>query len=165
MALTTQIAASIIATLTGIADHGTPRATVELVKKIDLATGTAAGQADKVFSDQRTLAASATEDLDLAGVLADLLGSTITMAKVKAIFIFAAAGNTNDVVVGNGTNPFLAGFGGATHTKAIPPGGFEMWYNPTGWTVTAATADILKIANSAGGTPVTYDIIIIGTSA
>lgn len=166
MALATNLLARIRAVLTGTADHATPQAAVELSQSIELETGTGSNQADKIFSDQRTLSASASEDLDLAGVLADLLGSTITFVKVKAIFIKAAAGNTNNVVVGNGSNPFLGGFGSAAHTWAIPPGGMFMVAAPvSGWSVTAGSADILKVANSGAGSSVTYDIVVIGTSA
>ena len=35
----------------------------------------------------------------------------------------------------------------------------------TGATVTASTGDILLVANSSSGSSVTYDIVIIGTSA
>ena len=34
----------------------------------------------------------------------------------------------------------------------------------TGVTVTAGTGDIIQVVNSAGGTSITYDIIVIGTS-
>ena len=41
-----------------------------------------------------------------------------------------------------------------------------MWVAPaTGATVTTLTGDILLVANSSSGTSVTYDIVIIGTSA
>lgn len=132
---------------------------------IALASGVGVNQADKVFADTRTLALSATEDLDLAGVLLDGFGQAITFAKLKAIFIVAAPGNTNDVVVtrpaSNGVPLFLAGADGI----AVKPGGAFAWVAPgTGVTVTPATGDLLTITNGAAGTPVTYDVILIGTS-
>ncbi len=49
-------------------------------------------------------------------------------------------------------------------TVKVKPGGAIALVAPdaTGYAVTAGTADQLKVANSAGGTSVTYDIIIIG---
>jgi hypothetical protein len=48
----------------------------------------------------------------------------------------------------------------------VQPGGVFLWVAPTtGVTVTAATGDILNIDNSSSGTSVTYDVVIIGTSA
>lgn len=139
------------------------------IKQINLATGTGANQADKLWHDIRTLTASATEDLDLAGVLLDpVLGTAMTFVKVKGIFVYADPGNTNDVVIGAGTNPFIGPFGAGTHTIKVPPGGIHVSYAPglAGLgTVTPATADVLKVANSGAGTSVTYQVVIIGTSA
>lgn len=133
-----------------------------------LDSGTAAGQADRAFHDTRTITASSSEDLDLAAVLADVFGATITFARVKAVFISAAVGNANNVVVGAGTNPW-ATFLNSTGTITLRPGEtfgfFANVADATGHTVTAATGDILKVANSGAGTSVTYDIVIVGASA
>lgn len=128
--------------------------------------GTGTGQADKLFSDTRTLAASATEDLDLAGGLTDPLGSTLTFVKIKAIYIKASAANTNSVVIGAAASNDFVGPWSADGTTSIPPGGeLLLVHGGAGWTVTASTGDLLKIANSSSGTGVTFDIILIGTSA
>lgn len=167
MSLTTAIAAAIGGTYTGANDLGTPTFALAKAADLTLKSGTASGQADRLFADQRTLAASATEDLDLAGVLADPLGATLTFVRIKAILIRAAAANTNNVVVGGQTvNGFLGPFGAAAHTVAVPPGGALLLAAPqAGWAVTAATADLLKILNSGAGSSVTYDVVIVGTSA
>jgi len=143
----------------------------DLMKQVALAftSGVAASQADLLFADERTLAASANENLDLAGSLTDAFGAVLTFAKIKAILIYANAANTNDVIVGGqATNGWLGPFGAAAHTVAVKPGGVLLMAGPqlAGLgSVTAATADLLKIANSAAGTSVTYGVIIIGTSA
>jgi hypothetical protein len=131
------------------------------------ASGTGNDQVDLMFDDQRTLGASGSEDLDLAGGLTDAFGLTLTFVKVKAIQIRAAAGNTNNVVVGGASaNAFVGPFGAATHTIAIPPSGVLTLCAPkAGWTVTPSTGDLLRIANSGAGSGVTYDITILGTSA
>lgn len=132
----------------------------------ELADGTGTGQANRVFSQTITLAASANQDLDLNGALVDALGGPAVFARVKAIAINARAANTNNVVVGAAAaNGFVGPFGAATHTVAVPPGGqFVISHPGAGWTVTAATADLLRVANSGAGTPVTLDIVIVGTS-
>jgi hypothetical protein len=168
MALNSTIYAAISGTLTGSPDLGTSRYQLQMnAALLNLANGTGDNQADKIFSDTRTLAASANEDLDLAGVLSDPLGAALTFAKVKAILVKASTGNTNNVVVGGqATNGFLGPFGALAHTVAVPPGGALLLAAPkAGWAVTAGTVDLLKVANSAGGTSVTYDIVILGTSA
>ena len=53
--------------------------------------------------------------------------------------------------------------GAAIHGAAVRPGGEALFVAPgTGWTVTPATGDLLRILNGGAGTPVTYDIMIIG---
>lgn len=128
--------------------------------------GVSALQADLVWSSSRTLAASANESLDLSGVLTDDFGGTLAFVSVKAIKVQADPGNTNDVVVGAGSNPFVGPLGGTTPTFAVKPGGTAMFVAPKGgWSVVAATGDILKVANGSSGTGVTYRITVIGTSA
>lgn len=167
MSLTSKIALSVVASLTGTADLTTPRADLSKQYTSRLADGTGLGQANRIFSDQRTLAASATEDLDLAGVLADALGSTITMAKLKALIVTAASGNTNNVNLtrpaSNGVPLFLA----ASDGIGILPGGMFAWVAPTaaGVTVTAGTGDLLTFTNSSSGSSVTYDVVIIGSTS
>lgn len=167
MALTTTVNLSISGTQTNALDLGTAALPFSLSSNYSLTSGTAAGQADRVFTDTRTLGASATEDLDLAGVLTDAFGAVITFAKIKAIAIKAAAANTNNVNVSRpagatGVPIFLA----ISDGFLIPPGYTFFWGGSgTGVTVTAGTGDLITITNSAGGTSVTYDVVIIGTSA
>jgi hypothetical protein len=148
---------------TGTGDLGTPQVTAVLEKLLEFTGGTAAvGQSNVLFSDERTLAASATENLDLAGVLQDALGATITAAEVVAIAIVADAGNTNDVQLtrpaANGVPAFLAAGDGV----AIGPGDIFLLTNRKGIGVVGATGDLLTVTNSAGTTGVTYKVIVIG---
>ncbi|NUK07467.1 hypothetical protein HRW18_05445 [Streptomyces lunaelactis] len=142
---------------------------LDFKRAVHLESGTTVGKADKVFHDRRTLSASATEDLDLAGVLLDAYGVAITFVKIKGLFIAADAANTNNVVVGNAAATAWAALLGATGTLTIRPGttvGVTAGAtDATGYAVAAGSTDLLKVANSAGGTGVTYDIVIIGTSA
>ncbi len=129
-------------------------------------TGSGANQANKLFSDQRTLSASASEDLDLNGSLTDAFGQTLTFTKVRGVIISAAAGNTNNVIVGNASaNGAALFFGATTHTATIRPGGMLAVTAPdsTAYGVTAGTGDLLHVANSGAGTAVTYDVIVIGS--
>jgi len=153
--------------LSGVDKHSAPQATVDLNVVTSLAPGVSASQADTIWEDQRTLAASANETLDLAGALLDDLGAAAVFVKVKAIMIRASAANVNSVIVGAAaSNPFLGPLGGTTPTLTIPPGGFVLLAAPiAGWSSANAAADSLKIANSGGTTGVTYDIVVIGTSA
>lgn len=164
---TAKLTAELLATQSSDLDVATRAATTLVSAKTTLANGTGNNQINTVFSDRRTLAASANEDLDLSGTaLQDTFGANLALTKVKAILIKAAATNTNNVVVKPGaSNGFTGPFGAATHTQSIPPGGVWMVSAPlAGWTVTAATADLLNVANSSSGTSVTYEIAIVGVS-
>jgi hypothetical protein len=135
-----------------------------------LASGTAVGQADKVWHDQRTIGASGSEDLDLAGVLTDAFGASLTFVKLKGLIVAAAAGNTNNVVLGGAANAIASFLSpAATGLLTIRPGTvFALLTgsaDATGYAVTAGTGDLLHVANSGAGTSVTYDVIVIGTSA
>jgi hypothetical protein len=139
--------AGIKAVESGSADLGTPNVTHDTgAKSFDWVSGTGEYQADLIWSDRITLAASATQNLDLAGSLTGLLGGTLTFAKVKAIYVKADAANTNNVNVGGAaSNGFVGPFLDATDKVAVRPGGVFLVTAPeTGWTVTAAWAAARK---------------------
>jgi hypothetical protein len=169
MTLSTKIRVELNATQTTPRDTGTATVPHGVSKTIALASGVAAGQADLIYSDTNTLAASGTATLDLAGVLTDL-GSTLTFVKVKALVVTAADSNTNNVVVGGAaSNAFSSMFADATDKLVVRPGGFGAVSvgsgDLNGYAVTAGTGDQLLIANSGAGTSVTYTVAIVGTSA
>lgn len=150
-------------TQVGSNDLGSPNLKLDIAKLLTLYEGTdATNKADLFFSDTRTLAASGTEDLDLAGVLTSAFGATIAAAEVVAIFIAAAAGNTNNVnVTRPASNGFIGPFLAAGDGISVKPGEWAALVSQSGWAVTAATGDLLTITNSAGSTGVTYDIVIV----
>lgn len=167
MALETRLHLAVTANQTSALDLTTVSAPIDWARQIVLANGTGAGQADRIFSDQRTLTASSTENLDLAGTLTDVYGATITFARVKAIIIGAASGNTNNVVVGgHASAAFVNWVSDATDKIVVRPGGLFVLAatDATGYAVTATTGDMLTVANSSSGTSVTYDVIVIGSS-
>lgn len=169
MGMSSALSMAATVTQTKALDLTTTTDPLQFRRAVSLTDGTAGGQANKVFHDRRTLAASATEDLDLAGVLLDAYGAAITFARVKGIFISAATANTNNVIVGNATSNGWATLLSATGTVTLRPGaGFCAIAGAAdgiGYAVTAGTGDLLKVANSGAGTSVEYDIVIIGASA
>jgi hypothetical protein len=127
--------------------------------------GTGANQAKKIFTDTRTLSASAAESLDLYGSLVDAFGVTMNAVKLKAIIVSAASGNTNNVQVtrpaSNGVPLFMA----ASDGIALTPGASfcAVFPDANGVAVTASTGDLITFTNSAGSTSVTYTLILIYT--
>ncbi len=169
MPLSTQVLLQVSAFLSNTsADLVVPSANASFGAQINLDNGTGANAADRLWLDSNTLGASANTDVDLAGNLTDALGQALTFARVKAIFVRAASGNTNNVVIGGAAaNQFVGPFGAATHTLSVKPGGLFAAVAPdaTGWAVTAGTGDLLRFANSGAGSSVTYDVMIVGASA
>lgn len=165
--LSTDFSLRLAPTLTNPLDLSTPIDALVKTIKFAWTSGVLANQGDRLFHDQRTLGASGTEDLDLAGSLTGSFGSTLTFARIKLLCVTAAAGNTNNVNLtrpaSNGVPLFLA----ASDGIPIKPGGGFLWWAPdaAGVAVTGGTGDLLTFTNSAGGTGVTYDVIVIGASA
>jgi|SRR5688500_4620070 len=149
------------------ADLTLPSAPLSWARQFNIANGTGANQADRMYIDSNTLAASGTANVDLAGSLTDAFGAALTFARIKAVFIAAAEGNTNDVQVtrpgANGAPLFMAAGDGIV----VRPGGAFAWIAPDAVAVpvTAGTGDLLTFTNSAAGSSVTYEVIIIGASA
>jgi len=146
-------------------DVGSVKYPVNISATKNLSNGTGLNQANQVFTDIRALSAGANENLDLAGGLFDVFGNAITFTKIKSILITAAAGNTNSVNVSrpatNGLPLFIAAGDGIA---LDPDAAFSAVFpSAAGIAVTAGSGDLLNIANSSGGTSVTYTVVIIGT--
>lgn len=170
MALSSAFTARVLANYTQSLDLATGTIPLDLVKTITLATGTAAGQADQVFMDTRTLAPSANEDLDLNGsTLRDGFGNNLAFLRVKGIYISAAAANVNNVVVGAAAATQWATLLNTTGTVTLRPGASFLAFagaaDATAYAVVGGASDFLRITNSAAGTSVNYDIVIVGATA
>ena len=155
----------ISADFTNDLDVGSAEYPVRVTISTPLKNGTGADQANQIFTDTRTLAASTNEELDLSGGLTDAFGNTIAFTRIKSITVEASRDNTNNVEVttpaANGVPLFLA----ASDGVGLTPGASMTMVFPDvdGIPVTAGTGDLLDFANSAGGTSVDYTVIIIGT--
>lgn len=133
-----------------------------------MADGTGLDQCDVVYGDKDVaLSGSGTNNLDVNAVLADVYGTTISLAKIKFLYIHNKSTTAGDTItIGNHASAALLIFGAAAHTYTIGPNGkFEMWEpSLAGKTVTASTGDILKILNDTSNAN-TYDIAFGGASA
>ena len=173
MPLDTQAAITLNATQTSAQDVTTVAAPVNVARQFFLTSGTGAGQADKIWHDTRTLTASSTENLDLAGtgLLDPITQAVLTFVRIKGLFVAASSANTNDVIFGanvaNGWAALIGPTGASGGTVTLKPGAAAMFFTTeaTAWPVTGGTGDLLKVTNSAGGTSVDYTIVVIGASA
>lgn len=153
------------ALLQGGLDVGTGRHAVNKTYSTAYTEGTGASQANQMYTDTRTIAASSNDDIDLASGITNAFGTTLLFTSIKGIIVKAASANTNDIIIGGAaTNAFETFLGGTNPSILVVPGGTFALVNPeaNGYVVTADTGDILRLTNAAGGTTVDYDIIIIG---
>ena len=164
--LAASIALAIAGSYTNALDVGTVQYPLAFTPNYSFTDGSGANQATKIFSDTRQIAASSNDDLDLNGTsLFDAFNNALAFTKIKGIIVVADAGNTNDVVVGGAaSNGFISPFGASTDKVKVRPGGMLVLVDTgaAGYTVTATTADQLRIANGGAGSVVNYTIFLIG---
>lgn len=150
-------------------DIGTAIHNVNSTDTTSFTDGEAINQAEVAFTDTRTLAASANEELDLSGTaLADAFGVDVAFTSIKVMIITAASANTNNVLVGGAaSNAWSTWASDDTDEIVVLPGGTMVLIAPTaaGYAVTAGSGDLLRLENSSSGTSVTYNITLIGTKA
>lgn len=165
MTIALQSRLAIKGTLTTTRDAGDAGVAINETSSYDVADGTGAGQANAIYVDDFSIAASATLDIDLSGSLVDPNNNTKAFTAVKEVLLIADAANANNIIYGNAvSNQFLGPFGAATHTHAVYPGGRLNFanYSAAGWAVANGSTDIIRLTNSAGGSAVTGTIVIIG---
>lgn len=169
MALKASLALTFAAELTKAFDLAAGAVPYAIARTYSWSDGAGAGQANRIYQDRNTLAASGTIDVDLSGTLTDVYGDPVVFARVKALIVTAADANTNNVVVGgvaNGISTILQP--AASGTITVRPG--ATWLisagggDATGYVITAGTADLLHIINSAGGTGVDYELVVVGSA-
>ena len=136
------------------------KAAISIRKAKSLADGTAANQANEYWSDTRVLAATS-ESLDLEdGTLANAMGDTITLSKMKLLYIHNKSTTAGeDLTLSGNATPM----GGTTPTITIEPDGWFFWSSPIdGKAIASSTADTLTL--NSGSDTITYDIIIAGVT-
>lgn len=167
MALNATVSTAVEGLLNSATAIGSAEYKIAISKVLTFLDGTGAGQIDRMYHAQRTLAASANESLDFSGSLTNPISGSAVFARIKYVLVIAASGNTNNVEVtrpaSNGVPLFMAAGDGIS----LRPGAkFEFGVtDATGVVVTAGTGDLLTFTNSAGTTSVTYDILVLGCSA
>lgn len=159
----------------GSNDFGGPVANRVMQFLAEMTNGTGAYQNDLVWFSDRTLAASSTHDLDLAGSANSAFGQTITFGKMTGLFITVNPTSTGGVVsggleIGNADTKPYDGFlnAGTSSMRFIRAGGMLLLLNTaaTGFgAVTGGSNDILRVKNISATNPSSYKICLLGRSA
>lgn len=138
-----------------------------------LTNGTAAGQADVLYTAQTTIAGNANTTLNLSS-LTNAFGSTVSLARIKAMYFENTAtpsgGTTRSssiAIGGAGVTPFVGGFFNAgTDTLTLRNGvhmSVGVVQDATGYVV--GTGVNLEIANSDASNSAIVNIGLAGCSA
>lgn len=145
-------------------DLGSKSAAIAKALLISLEDGSGLNQISKVWADSFSQANSVNTDIDLNTGPTGPFGA-VTFTTLKGIIVIAGADNPGVLTIGNVTNGIVGPFGAADESQKVHPGGVYMNINPTasGWTVTAGTVDLVRIASAATAGTYTGDIILLGT--
>ena len=163
--LTSKLELVLTHVFTNTIDLSAPKESFRLDLSDEMAAGTGDSQIDQSWHDQRTLTA-ASEELDLAGVLTNIWGDTITFAKVRTLAIHNKSTTSTEILTvgGAAVNAFVNWVGDATDKIKIGPDGILLLHCPIdGYAVVADTGDLLKI--DAGADTIDYEIYIAGVKA
>lgn len=165
MPLKTRISVAVITALTATADLSQPRSDLRWSTEEEWTDGTGAKQSTLFFQDRRTIAASATDTLDVngGGLLTDL-GSAFNITKLKCIGVKALTANAGAIALNRPAANGVPLFSAAGDEIVVLPGGLLLWESPDagGVTVTAATGDLIAIVNKVASTA-NYEIVIVGS--
>lgn len=172
--LTANINLSLLATLTTAPDIGSATyALNEALALAALADGNGLNQANRVWSDRRTLNAATAENINMyTPFTVDALGQNLTLSKCKALYIKNRGGavlSASDILKYGGEGSAAAWnsiFDGSDTAKGtIEPNGAILWVAPSaaGYAIANTTNHLLKVENMNGSQAIDYDIIIIGS--
>ena len=161
------------ASLTWLLQDALDLSTITDVSKLEyaasLTSGIGSGQADRIWHDERTLAASAVDELVLSALESSVFGNDVevALAKVKALLIVVTTTTAGtELTLGDAAaDAWVGPFNSAgDRLKLGPDAALFLVDKQSGWSVGAGTSDVLKIANT-GSVEATYRIVIVGTSA
>ena len=146
--------------------------TVKDIKQLKIlaqvwASGTGPNQINFKYHARRTVTlATTTDDIDLAGVLLDVFGDTITFVHIKEIVILnRATVSGEDLLIGGAAaNAWSQPFNGsATAKDDCWAGGIWVRTAPlSGILVTAGSSDTLRVTHNGSADDIDYDIVIKG---
>lgn len=136
--------------------------------------GTGTGQCDQVWSDQRSLAPSASERLDISNdnqgthvALTNPFGDVVDFTKIAGIFIRNTSSAASISVGGDSTYDLTTLFGANGDKVNIGPGGYMLISQGNSGSTYYAVAgsEVLQINNNDGTYTANYEITIWGVSA
>lgn len=127
-----------------------------------LAEGTGDDQYDLFFNANDTI--NGTKNYDLAGSLTDSHGDTLTFVELNGVYVKnTSTSSGQNVTVGAHPTSAVPIFSDVSDSVVLDPDGMLfLWWPKMGKTVTAGTADVLRIFTNAS---IAVTIALVGRSA
>jgi hypothetical protein len=170
MGLKTTIDLSVQAAHGFTLDQGSSNLFHKVAEALSWPSGTAASQADEVWSDSRTVNSGANDDLEMDNLSqVDSSGAavrSVSFAVVKLVFIRNVSTSGSLEVGAPGATAFAGTgypFKDDSDIACVPFGGGWLWYDPTGVAVTNGATDVLRVSGVTANQ--TYQILVIGEAA
>lgn len=137
-----------IQTYTGAGDLGPTVKDQTIPLSIDIPNGTGLGAANNAYVKEITIAGAGNTDIDLSGGLTGPDGVALVFTNIRYILIQNKSTGVMTVTrpAANGALLFKAAGDGVD----LGPGAQLEYWNPTGFTVTPGTGDLINIANAVG---------------
>jgi hypothetical protein len=151
---------------TGSNDFGGPDFRPIVKKILQFTSGTAAGQADILFVDTRTVVSGTPDDIDLSGALTDAFGASVVSAEIVGLLINHKSGTGTLSVGVAGTNPWVTMFAASGDGIKVFPGGLFVNFGSDAsglGAVVGGASDVLRVTASAG--TVIFDLAVLARTA
>lgn len=136
---------------------------LNLSRGVTFSEGEGANQFNMAFHDQRSLADGANETLDFHdGSLTNKVGVSITMDKIKALYIKNTSTEASLIIGGAAANQ-LGLFADGSDKLVLPPGGEKLFIAPGASGVDCSSNSDLKLEHDGtGSSELVYDIVVFG---
>lgn len=129
-------------------------------QRVQFTNGTGSSQFNKVYTTTLTIAASGNGTVTLSS-LTDAFGNALNLTKMNGLLIrHLSTSAASSVTIGTGTTPLFG-----TQIAALPlvKGDAFAYESLAGYTVTAASADKIKVINLDGANSATVTVTIFGS--
>lgn len=131
-----------------------------LALTLPVSDGTGLNQANRVYVQESTIAASGTATFNVASGLTDVFGNSLALTRVCEVWVehLNESANTSTITVGGGSNPLWASL-----SVTLKKNGDFRWrdYSATGLAITTNTT--LTLTNNSGSLVSSYRVTIIGS--
>ena len=127
-------------------------------------SGTNAHQMNQLWRQRSSVAASGTNEINIAGGITNAFGEVLTMSEVRMMIFSLETNQLNNISIGGAAGtPFSTWLGDASDKLVMRPGGFFLLTAPDATGYAVSTNSLIRITNE-GTNAITYDVYIGASS-